>query len=758
MMRIRTRRRMTPGAARAVILAAALAVAAQGAAAQETATREAAVIPLAAADALPAAAVLHALRRDAADGARQGPAPVRTAPLRAAGAHGRLRLSGERAAADFTVTLPQDLSQDLPQDQPPRALRLAYRVGIEALPEQSSLTVIVNGVAATPLRPSAFSDFAAVTLPVEALRPGANHVRVEAVLHHRIYCGPDASYALWAEIDLAASGAVLQRRPSATPDGFAVALAQQTAASRPVEVRVAEDVDPRILRAVTVRLAALSADGGPAARQASLWDPAPSAPSLARVAIVPADRDAVDVVRGGDGALVLRVAVGPDPDGSAAGDGRAGLVAAILAALPAPPALSPAPALAPGAPVALSALGFADAAERGRHALRSLRFALPQDWTPVGSQSATLNLLYGYAASLPQGAQLLVRMNDKVIQTLPLDRGTGGRRPPLSIAFKTRALRPGVNTLAFETFVPGDPADLPCGRREDPLLQIQAASTLDIPASPRFLAPGMAAAIARLDGADVAMAPGADEAALAGGGLAPLLALPPRADGAPIRLRVATADQFDGASLGASLGASSGAALDDLAPDRAQVVAALAPPPAAAAAPTDAAKSGDAAQAPPQQASVFASARRTAAGLASLLEQAAFPGDPPLADWMTGRSARAMLLQPRRDAPDALWLVVAPNADMSLVARAIVEGRRAGAGPAGHVSLLGDDGVWRSWTAPDAAPALAEPLGWANGRAVLGVYASWAPAVFTAGGVGIAWLSAVIAMLFVILTRREGRT
>jgi hypothetical protein len=687
---------------------ASLLAAGLGAAAPAARAADGAVIPLGGARSAPPAAPVAPRPEPAA-----APAFRMAAPLRHPDAADRVTLPGERASATFRLWLPEGA--------PPREIAIAHRVAITALPERSRLTVFVNGTEAGSFAPASFDELATATAPTDALRAGDNEIRIETALHHRIYCGPEASYGLWTEIGLAASGATLTAPPPPTVAGFLAAAHAQGVSGAPLEMRVGPGVEPAALRAVAARIA--QATEGRAARLTDPWEPAADAPPLARVAVAAGDADYVDVVRGGDGAPVLRVVAGP-VRGSASG-----LAAALDAALPAPVA-APLPALAPGRPVPLSALGAGRIEARGRLFRAELRFALPQDWLALASERAELTLSYAHAADLPRSSALNVAVNGATVQLLPLDRDAERPRAPLRIPFKASLLRPGVNTLSFETLAPGDPPGLPCAGSDDPVATVFETSTISVPTTPSMRAPGMRAAVAALDGSGVTSAAGGGDAARLVR-LAPLFALRPAAAGRS-GLTVALGDAIGSAPVG------------DLPVERGLLAQTLSAAPPLADGP-DAAAS--------EPAGPVAAARALVAAAAA----AAFPGDPPLRDWLAGRRARAILLQPERSAPGELWLLAPEDADIGAIARAIDRGRRSGDGPAGHLALLADDGTWSNWTDRAAWPVMAGGFDVEKGRATLGIYASWAPVAFTAGGVGFAWLSAICAMVVVRLTRSGPR-
>lgn len=631
--------------------------------------------------------------------------PVDTAIL------GAYRMTGEQTGGEFLLWLPEGA---VPDD-----LVLAYRSSINVLPERSQLSVRVNGEPAGAFLLTSFAEFTPVTLRAETLRPGLNRVQVDVVHHHRIFCGPEASFAVWTELLLPQSGVKMpEARLGTDAASFLAAAAAQIATGAPIDIRADGSADPALLRRITARLAAALA-ATPAIRVTSPWTPQTGAPSKARVTILQTGTGRASIERGGDGALVLLL----DPAPSA--ELPLDTLLPLAAAEGTPQAATP-PQITPGIETPFTDLGLPDTTARGHYILREMNFRLPDDWLILASQEARFNLLYGFADGLAEGSLMLVKVNGQTVRLLPLDRNGGAVQPPLEVGFSANLLRPGANRVSFEAILPGDPPDLPCPPLEDETLTILGSSTLWTPPTPSMDLPDMARPLSRLtpDGVQ----PGDDvQARDANTLLLPFAALHDPTeiapDRAPATLTVARADA-PGALPLAPLGLS-----------RRMLEEALSQLPRAA---EEAPLTGPAGW-----------LQRRWNDLSTL----ARPGDPPLDRWLATRQGIAMLLQPDPEAPQDLWLLLGPGADPAYVAAALEVGRRAFDGPRGQLSLLGTDGRWTSWADPARPPRLQEPLGPGNLRFVLGNYASWSPMLFTGVLVLLALVSSVVAMAFVTSTR-----
>ncbi|MDP3341995.1 cellulose biosynthesis cyclic di-GMP-binding regulatory protein BcsB [Frigidibacter sp.] len=701
--------------------ALALALWAAAAAAQDSPLIEA----FPAEDTAPAeAAIAEQVLRDSGSDAAAAPVQTWLLPLRPsvpvlpsngsaadnAALPGAFRLTGEQSGAEFMLWLPDGASAS--------DLVLAYRSSINVLPERSQLSVSVNGEPAGAFLLTSFAQFTPVTLQSTALRPGLNRVQIDVVHHHRIFCGPEASFAVWTELLLPQSGVTMQAaRLGADAAGFLAAASAQVASGAPIEIRADGALDPLLLRNLSARLtAALAAT--PDFRVVSPWTPQTGAPSKARITVLQGGTGRASIEQGGDGAVVLLL------------DPAAGVELPLESVLPPlaaaeTPQAGAVPALQPGQATPFADLGLGDTTARGHYILHDMNFRLPDDWLILASQEARFTLLYGFADALPSGSLMLVKVNGQTVRLLPLDRNGGRVQPPLEMGFAANLLRPGANRVSFEAILPGDPPDMPCAPLKEETLTILGSSTLWTPPAPAMDLPNMARPLARLttDGVQGTSAASAATEEL----LLPFAALyqppEPRADRAPAVLTVARIDAPGEMPL-AALGLT-----------RRMLEEAVAQMPAS----TEDSAGG------PQDSWLH----RRWADLVGL----ALPGDPPLDRWLADRHGIAMLLQPDPEVPQHLWLLLGPGTDPAFVAAALEAGRRAFDGPRGQVSLLGPDGRWTSWADPDRPPRLQEPLRPGNLRFVLGNYASWSPMLFTGVLVLLALISSLVAMSFVVGNR-----
>jgi len=719
--------------------------------AQDPAAAPAAGAPLApAAIALPgpraaAAAAPAATDPQAAGAPTPKPAPQALAPVWPVDAsriaRGRAVLRGERDAAEFALfALP---------GAAPREIALSVVSSAFILPGRSALRLYV-GDALVGERPlSSITEFETVTfpLPAGAIQPGLNRIRVETALAHRLYCGAEASYGLWTEIELARSGAPTPAEFVAAappgPDAFLAAASAARARGLPVLVKGAEgplEAAPA-LTAAAARLGAALGGGLRFARAGVSDDPA--APMIE---IRAGETAAAGFLRDASGRQVLVLTDGPGALPAPFGQAR-GLAAE-------------APLLPVDAATPLAALDFQPARVVEHLWTDAVAFRLPEDWLMNVKDRATLLLDYGYLTGMAAGSELRIRVNGDAVRILPLDRGGRVADEPLEVRFDAGLLRAGRNLLQFEAVAPGSPPDQPCLPGDVARLEIRETSTLLAPSAPRMHLPGLGrwiddplpleietlpagaptglsarlALAAELPGAEGAAAAAAAEAAGATADRRRLVVLRP--------------SELSSASFGA-FGVGRQHMIVAVQPRRRDAAPDEGPQPASGPRVTpDVHAAGLFGDAPGAFAEVVA---RLATGARRL----AAP-DPvgDLTDWLAGTRAQALLFQLDPETPGDAYLLISDEARPDAVAAALGRAARMGLPLDGHLAALTWDGEWRSWTDTTRLPVLEEEIG-GNWRGVLGNFASARPRLFVAAIVAIAFVSVLLANSYISASRRQ---
>ncbi len=656
---------------------------------------------------------------------------------------GIARVSGEREVVNFDLYTVSSQGQNV--------LRLTTVSGINNLPERSSMHLRVNGQDIGTRNLAHIEGFGSdeFVLPPDVLRAGRNRVQIEFRQHHRIFCGPEASFDLWTDIDLSRSGLVVARDGLETsPESFMMALAAQASGVRPVEIRGIEGLgqEEAIWRDFLVRRFNQVLTGAPIVFSfADYWTVQDSARAHARITVLPAAQSRISFRTGGDGAIVmaLEIAQGTNPEE----------LLAPLAQIEVAPQDPLAPTVLPESPTLFADFGIQTETFSQRYAIRSYPFRLPRDWLVLTAAKARINLDYAYAQGLPRGAMLLLHVNGTTVRLLPLRDEGGAPITAFPIDFEARLMHPGTNILTFELFVPGDPENLPCPTSDVPFLQISDTSTLHVPYSPSMSIPDMDLAFAALTPESLRV----NEMSARAYSRADVTTLAAALARSRAMIRPSTLHLLSIEDLG-SIPSAHHRADRRLLEDTVLL-------PHASDAPDMVAETNalhDPFHARRQESRgislALSSGWQVVADQAQWLINRIFPrnGDQ-LNQWLAEQRGQAVLFQLDPARPDELWMLRGPDSDIHTIAHAIASARSYGGGPRGQVSVLDHQGYWQNWLAPDRRPTLLEPWSRDNFRYALGNFVSARPIFFTILMLGLATLSAFVALRLVISTREHTR-
>lgn len=669
--------------------------------------------------------------------------PLRMIDMNYRQTDGIARVSGEREVVNFDLYTSSGTGQNV--------LRLTTVSGINNLPERSSMRLSVNGQdigARNLVHIEGFGNDEFV-LPPDVLRAGRNRVQIEFRQHHRIFCGPEASFDLWTDIDLSRSGLIVARDGlEIGAESFMMALAAQASGVRPVEIRGLEGLgqEKPIWRDYLVRRFNQVLTGAPIVFSFSdYWTMQDNTAAHARITVLPAAQSRVSFRTGGDGAIVmaLEIAQGTDPEE----------LLAPLAQIEIAPQDPLAPTVLPETPTPFADFGIETESFSQRYAIRSYPFRLPRDWLVLTAAKARINLDYAYAQGLPRGAMLLLHVNGTTVRLLPLRDEGGAPITQFPIDFEARLMHPGTNVLTFELFVPGDPENLPCPTSDSPFLQISDTSTLNVPYSPSMSIPDMDLAFAALTPESLRV----NEMSARAYSRADVTTLAAALARSRAMIRPSTLHLLSIEDLGSIPSAHHRA-------DRRLLEDTVLLP--------HASNSPDVAADPNVLYDPFHARRQESRGFSLALSSGwqvvqdraqwllnrIFPhnGDQ-LNQWLAEQRGQAVIFQLDPARPDELWMLRGPDSDIHAIAHAIASARSFGGGPRGQVSVLDHQGHWQNWLAPDRRPILLEPWSRENFRYALGNFVSARPIFFTILMLGLATLSAFVALRLVISTREHTR-
>ncbi|MBN2759701.1 MAG: cellulose biosynthesis cyclic di-GMP-binding regulatory protein BcsB [Rhodobacteraceae bacterium] len=676
---------------------------------------------------------------DAAPAPRKWVSPLRLTDLQVRRNGAVARVTGEREVVSFDLYV-----ADAARTQ---RLQLTTVSSINLLPERSFMRVMVNGVELQTIQLDNFETpgMDEIVIPQGTLRPGRNGVQIEFRQGHRIFCGPEASFDLWTDINLVESGLVLDPADTgAGADGFMMGLAAQSAALAPVEIRGIDSLgaEAETWRRTLVRRLNQALVGTPVVFSfTDYWTAAQQDRTHARITVLPAAQSRISFQVGGDGArvMLLEVAQGTNP---------ADLLDQIPQLEPQAQAAR-APLLATDAENTFSDFGIQTEQFSQRYAIRNHPFRLPDDWLILTAAKARIYLDYAYATGLPDEAMLLISVNGQAIRLLPLRDEGGAPIIRFPIDFEARIMQPGTNTLTFEMMVPGDPSDLPCPAYDQPFLQIGETSSLFVPYSPPMSIPDMDLAFSALTPDSLRRNEMSGRAYSEADVLTLAAALArARGDIRPSTLHLISLDDLGAVPMAHHR--ADRKLLEDavlITPEYEALIAAQ------------------------QEADdPFSARRQQKRGLTAafsniwtlLLDRVywvrdrIFPSNgDQLNAWLAERRGQAVLMHLDPSRPDEIWMLRSADSDMTQIAQSIAAAREYGRGPRGQVAILGHDGRWDNWIAPDRRPVLLEDWSFQNFRTAMGNFVSARPIFYTFLMLFLALGSALVALRLVISTREK---
>jgi hypothetical protein len=420
-------------------------------------------------------------------------APEATAMLkRLPAGHDQLVFRGENAARAWQVYL-----------SPTEAVRISgFQLGllnsVVDLPDRSSVKLTINGrpLAAAPVRSPDEITNVGVKIPHGVLLPGVNTVQVNVALTHRVDCSVDATYELWALLDPARTGFVVDNA-----DPYAVRSLDELAAeplaedgATHIHVRMQDFADPDSLGRAAHFIDALVRRAGLARPIVDVGSELGKGPGFD---VVLFSGDAPDMASGG----ALRV-LGRDGDVTLARDAATNRLVLILsgtdeadldnqiAALDkARPRVSLGRASPRGIVIegggrkSFAELGLATDGFSGRHFLSSVDIALPADFYPSGYEKARM-LIDGYHSGALDGhGELIVRVNDAIVSSISMASGVAEQFDRRLLELPLRFFHPGHNEVSIEG-ITSSPLDQQCdltAMPRDARLTIAGTSELDFP-------------------------------------------------------------------------------------------------------------------------------------------------------------------------------------------------------------------------------------------------------------------------------------
>jgi len=419
-------------------------------------------------------------------------APAETTVLkRLPAGHDELVFRGENASRSWLLYLSPAEAERASNFQ------LAMLNAVVVLPDRSSLKLTVNGrvLSTLPIRsPDKLTTFM-VKIPPGVLTPGANKVQMSVALTHRVDCSVKATYELWALLDPAKTGIVMESAAAYSIRSLEDVAAEPTAedGATHIHLRMPDNSDPdsigragRFIDAL-VRRAGLSrpiVDVGPEAGQGSGFDVVLSNgesqdESIRQLRILGRESN---VVLGRD-PTTNRLVIVLSGMNVADLDARISELDRIASKASAARMFAEGVAIDAGARRTFAELGFSTESFAGRHYMSSVNIALPSDFFPASYDKSRLLIDGGHSGVLDQTSELIFRVNGSIVSTMWLTPGKSEQFTHRVVELPLRFFHPGHNELAIEG-ITSSPLDQQCdvaASLRDTRLTIAGTSELEFP-------------------------------------------------------------------------------------------------------------------------------------------------------------------------------------------------------------------------------------------------------------------------------------
>lgn len=398
---------------------------------------------------------------------------------------------------------------------------------------RSALTVRVNGhvLRQSQLDPTAPKQRAVLDIPVNLLKPGYNDVQVSVVQHYTYDCEDPNSPELWTEINTNTSGFEMVftgHRPNPEPRLSQLNIAFDTRAWLPRPLAVVSGAEQ--VNAPTFSAAAYAIQGI-ALRQPQILPEVRWFTPGAALAPFPGDgflpgllpnitagRDVLLVGKRSEVSRYLSADVYRlTGAGAFAGvfpvDGNKGVAVVITGttdeeveqaarafAIPdfkfsdvtmelisGNVALPPFPVATPRNAIQLHEFGFRTTTSRGFDARPiRLEFRAPGDYGANIGEFASLKLHLSYGAGLRPDSSVVVKLNNNVVSSIPLNQPSGAEHPRFEVSLPAQFIRPGFNELQFEPVLNGMAGRCDSIRPEGMTFTLFEDSTLTLPRATRL--------------------------------------------------------------------------------------------------------------------------------------------------------------------------------------------------------------------------------------------------------------------------------
>lgn len=385
-------------------------------------------------------------------------------------------------------------------------LQLAYTNAVSVLPDTAVLDVKVNGKPAGsfPVRSPNGIEQQAIALDAGLLKAGRNVVELRSTQHHRVDCSLEATYELWTRLSPQQSGFVARDPLHFSEPSDLLAVGKTSEGFTDIRLIAPDGQDTALINQAMTTIQALALAMNRQDIMVSIADKPGTGPGIdlyvgtgAQAGQTEGARQLLstampgftvrDAAEPGRAVAILSGATRKELDGALlnvlSGSFKEALNTGILAAKPGSVAARQ------SGNYTLADTGYETRPFAGRLSRTRFDINMPADFYPAEYDTLNFFLSGATAPGLLPSAQLLVRVNDRVVTSFPFRNTDGETFRHKRIEMPLRAFRPGVNRVELLAEVP-TPQDTACqpGERADdkPRFMLLQESGLEVPSLARI--------------------------------------------------------------------------------------------------------------------------------------------------------------------------------------------------------------------------------------------------------------------------------
>jgi len=643
--------------------------------------------------------------------------------------HGaRYRMSGERVVSNFDLWLPKFAVA--------KQFQITFQNSINVLENYSKIIVELNGIKIIEQQLNSVGK--EITLSSKDIEPkeGLNSVTIQLVQKHRVFCGPQASFDTWTDINLADTGFIISDlNLTNSIEAIASGINIQSLHGY-LPLRVDPDLDPTLATNIASEFGPVFRQNGTGIKFKSLWDPVEDFENYFRILITNPSDDTSGFGISADGAILYRLSSIEDPIFKELEKWQSTIRSNSPKILKANQATS------------IFDLGYENIEDAASYGSNLIQFVLPYDWLVLDNRKATLDVSFDYSSLVTNRSIFNIKVNNETIYSKKIGENPNIQTARDMVQFNASILKGGLNQIEAEYIIPAEMPEAQCPDFPQMFVKLNRETSLLLPDTPKMYLEGLQnimPLISRND-ADILFSRSQAKNILSPE-FKTILALKSLTVNTPEVLYTASNNIVDQSPLKVEIISVS---------DLSQIISdnnffsinsirnSL-----------SLSKSSEYDKPQIQKQSTSAFQWQSVISIWERFMERPTSYKSRVNSWLENNQSQVAVLKPNSDRNE-IFIVINPDLVSQSAFDALSKANLETFGPAGALSVLGSDNVWHSWDRPSPSlPILLEPLNldnfWLVGSNIISIYA----AEFFVLVIILVAIIVLITFLYLILYRRR---